>query len=285
MTSVRELQYLTQRLRSLNSAECGYAAELLDVAAQGYDRAGLGLQAEHDLFHQVWRLITNALDHDSFPPEDQDILDAIEAELAGRVLTARMALGQLVTSLKTRSSSEDSTHSKTMDTKPPQHGHVAAAMFECARTVGGCLLALGAIVGLILLAPTIVHWVAAPWYGWGRTITHDYSSVTPAAYIEWGALIGAAWSIYVALKLWECGDVSKAKWFSALAAAIFLLGVLPAQCALYAFLDAWQGTQTHTLIEVMAVCTVQVVMAVPIALVAWVVLGVLVSLAAGHNEG
>ncbi len=96
MLTIRELQYLATRLRRVDNEDCGNAARLVEAAIHDFDRVSRNLQTEHDVFHQVWDHVSRALDRAALSPEHQDELDAIEAEMAGRVLTARLALGQLV---------------------------------------------------------------------------------------------------------------------------------------------------------------------------------------------
>ncbi|WP_176060239.1 hypothetical protein [Paraburkholderia sp. BCC1876] len=103
MLKISELQYLATRLRRVDSEECGHAARLVEAAIQEFDRVSRSLQVEHDMFHQAWDHVSRALDDATFSPEHHDELDAIEAEIAGRVLTARMALGQLVAGVQSDS--------------------------------------------------------------------------------------------------------------------------------------------------------------------------------------
>ncbi|WP_334001471.1 hypothetical protein [Burkholderia gladioli] len=96
MLKITELHYLATRLRRVDSEECRHAARLVEAAIQEFDRVSRSLQVEHDVFHQAWDHVSRALDDAAFSPEHQDELDALEAEMAGRVLTARLQLGRLV---------------------------------------------------------------------------------------------------------------------------------------------------------------------------------------------
>lgn len=89
------LSYLKTRLEQVRCVECADAAKLVaDAIATAYQE--LPVKVERDLCHSVWGCISRALDVAELSNQDELVLDALEAEMAGRVLTARLALGELV---------------------------------------------------------------------------------------------------------------------------------------------------------------------------------------------
>ncbi len=89
------LAFLKTRLEGVRCAECTEAAQLVAEAMTSVPRE-LPVKAERDLCHAVWGRISRALDVAELSNQDQLVLDALEAEMAGRVLTARLATGELV---------------------------------------------------------------------------------------------------------------------------------------------------------------------------------------------
>lgn len=87
------LSYLKTRLEGVRCVECTEAARLV---AEAIPSAPLSMKVEHDLCHEVWGRVSRALDVAELSDHDQLVLDALEAEMAGRVLTARLATGELV---------------------------------------------------------------------------------------------------------------------------------------------------------------------------------------------
>lgn len=91
------LSFLKQRLELIRCDECAEAAQLIaDHIAAMPATLGLTVKAERDLCHAVWGRVSRALDVAELSDQDQLALDALEAEMAGRVLTARLATGELV---------------------------------------------------------------------------------------------------------------------------------------------------------------------------------------------
>lgn len=89
------LAYLKTRLDGIKCEDCAEAAQLV-ANAQSSAVGELSIRAERDLCHAVWGRVSRALDVADLKADDYLLLDAMEAEMAGRVLTARLATGELV---------------------------------------------------------------------------------------------------------------------------------------------------------------------------------------------
>ncbi len=89
------LAYLKTRLAGIECAECVDAVRLIDEAVTS-PFSDLPVRVERDLCHAIWGCVSRALDVAELSDLDVLKLDAIEAEMAGRVLTARLTLGELV---------------------------------------------------------------------------------------------------------------------------------------------------------------------------------------------
>lgn len=91
------LSFLKARLEAVGCDECMDAAHLVaDAIAAMPATLGPAVKAERDLCHAVWGRVSRALDVAELSEQDRLVLDALEAEMAGRVLTARLATGELV---------------------------------------------------------------------------------------------------------------------------------------------------------------------------------------------
>lgn len=86
-----ELEYLATRLEAIASEECSLGAALVRRAAQS---PSSGAIFDHALCHRIWNHMTRALDL-GVPQASRLQADALEAEMAGRTLSARLALGWL----------------------------------------------------------------------------------------------------------------------------------------------------------------------------------------------
>lgn len=93
--TLEALLYLKTRLESVRCAEC-FGAVLLLAETIATAPKELPVKVEIDLCHEVWGCISRALDVAELSDQDWLVLDAMEAEMAGRVLTARLATGELV---------------------------------------------------------------------------------------------------------------------------------------------------------------------------------------------
>jgi hypothetical protein len=75
--------------------------ELLNAAALARDALAkktneMRPEAEYTLFTHLWEFVSQALDHESYDPEHENEIEALEAEMAGRVLSYRLERGWLV---------------------------------------------------------------------------------------------------------------------------------------------------------------------------------------------
>ncbi|KVV40848.1 hypothetical protein WT27_13045 [Burkholderia territorii] len=138
---------------------------------------------------------------------------------------------------------------------------IGDVLVSCTRsvTLGLCVLAL--LVGFVLAAPSIVDGIAFVWYGWARLLTSNYTTVIPAALLEWSALIVAVWAICAAVKL-ERAKQDAGLHFALIAALLLVFAVLPANCALFAVMGDWTipFSEGHTAMEIAASATVLLVL-------------------------
>lgn len=91
--SLSTLQYLAARLAQIDGEEIAAAADLVCKAQANVGIFERSSQAEHALYHTLWDQVSRAIDHCDFSPDHADTVDALEAELAGRTLQVRLALG------------------------------------------------------------------------------------------------------------------------------------------------------------------------------------------------
>ncbi|EDT05906.1 hypothetical protein BamIOP4010DRAFT_0643 [Burkholderia ambifaria IOP40-10] len=137
--------------------------------------------------------------------------------------------------------------------------NIGPVLVSCARSVALWLFALALLVGFVFAVPFIAEGVAFVWYGWARILTSNYATVIPAALLEWGALIVAAWAACVAVKL----DRAKSGGglFVVMAVLLLVFAVLPANCAIVAVSSDWRIPLSagHTLIERAAYATAALV--------------------------
>ncbi len=94
----------------------------------------------------------------------------------------------------------------------------------------GILAACAAFIALMIFLARVMPPV---WYGWARIITGNYSSVTPALWINWISLVAAGWAFGVAYKLGNA-HYQASKWFAILMLWLLTFGAIPAACALAA---------------------------------------------------
>jgi hypothetical protein len=139
--------------------------------------------------------------------------------------------------------------------KPVRLGSVMA---RCGLSVFGVVVAIAAVVGVFMALPTIGSALAGGWYGWAKLLTHDYTSAVPATLTEWGSFAVVLWSGCVASKLADAND-ARAWVFAGLAVVALLLGLEPAQCALWAVSDDWHGLATMTPWQLAAAVTMSLV--------------------------
>lgn len=84
------LAYLAERLEAIPSDEPKAAAELVRKVMASSSAALENPEAEHALFQAVWNHISQAIDREEYAPQFAQRVNALEAEMAGRVLTFRL---------------------------------------------------------------------------------------------------------------------------------------------------------------------------------------------------
>lgn len=92
------LPYLLHRLNQIGKGECLDAADLVQKVLSSNSARLQESEAEHALFHSVWNHLSNALDHEDFDVIHAPMVSALESEMAGKVLTYRLAHGWLTRS-------------------------------------------------------------------------------------------------------------------------------------------------------------------------------------------
>ncbi|HDR9174396.1 hypothetical protein VI03_25070 [Burkholderia vietnamiensis] len=134
-------------------------------------------------------------------------------------------------------------------------------LVSCTRSVALGLCGLALLAGFVLAAPFIADAIAFIWYGWARLLTSNYTTVLPAALLEWSALIIAVWAICVTVKL-ERAKPDAGLLFALVAALLLVFAVLPANCALFAVMTDWAipFSKGHTAMEIAASATVLLVL-------------------------
>ncbi|CAM2164667.1 Transmembrane protein [Burkholderia latens] len=131
--------------------------------------------------------------------------------------------------------------------------NIGPVLVSCARNVALGLCGLALFVGFVAALPYIVDGVAFAWYGWARILTSNYTTVIPAALLEWPALIVAVWAGCVSIKLDRAG-ARRALPFGLAAAFLLVFVVLPANCAIVAVGGDWKvHSAGHSAIEGTAV--------------------------------
>lgn len=143
------------------------------------------------------------------------------------------------------------------------HGgqNIGPVLVSCARSVALALCGLALLVGFVFAAPYIADAVAFVWYGWASLLTSGYTTVIPAALLEWCALIVGVWSACVAAKL-NRAKSSGGRFFGLVAALLLVFAVLPANCAIFAVMSDWTIplSKGHTAMECAAGITVFLVL-------------------------
>ncbi len=86
----QQLQYLAFRLERIGGKELAAAAALVS-AARMLD--SLHAEVEHALFNEVWGHVNRALKHEYFELSYLDEVISLESEIAGHVLSFRLARG------------------------------------------------------------------------------------------------------------------------------------------------------------------------------------------------
>lgn len=95
MLSRLSLQYFADRLRPIDEEDCVKAHALAVNAIRDFASIERSGKVEKELCEEIWDHITHALDHGLYSPVHKQLLDAIEAEMCGRVMSIRLADGTL----------------------------------------------------------------------------------------------------------------------------------------------------------------------------------------------
>lgn len=95
VTYKQKLAYLYQRVHAFQPQDCQEAAAMI-AEAIGKQAENPSLDEEIQFFHRVWGRLSRALDVGDLTFDQTLALDAIESEIAGHVLTAKLAKGELV---------------------------------------------------------------------------------------------------------------------------------------------------------------------------------------------
>lgn len=90
-------KYVAERLEPLNRKECREALSLVKRVLNDPERFD-GARQTVAVCHKLWGCFTQALDHGGMDEQEEAQLNALEAEMAGHVWCARLALGWVVRS-------------------------------------------------------------------------------------------------------------------------------------------------------------------------------------------
>ncbi|KUZ76880.1 hypothetical protein [Burkholderia ubonensis] len=133
---------------------------------------------------------------------------------------------------------------------------ITHTMVRCGRAIALGLLGLAAVIAFAFALPVVIHWISTAWYGWARILTRDYTTLVPAAWVDWSALIIAGWAACVAVKL-DARKPAASSAFAVAAIAALLFGVIPANCAIAAMTMEWTApvASGHTHLELAAYVT------------------------------
>lgn len=152
------------------------------------------------------------------------------------------------------------------------HGgqNIGPVLISCTRSVALGLCGLALVIGFAFAAPFIIDAVSFVWYGWACVLTRDYTTVIPAALLEWGALIVAVWAVCVAVKL-KRAKSDAGPLFALVASLLLVFVVLPANCAIFAVMGDWKFplSDGHTAIECAAAITVALVLMASVVCPFW----------------
>lgn len=87
------LEFLAQRLEGIPCDDLHMAATLVR-RVMASTAGAMEQDAEHALFHAVWDYVSRSLDHGEFDPAKYfQQVEALESEMAGRVLSHRLRRG------------------------------------------------------------------------------------------------------------------------------------------------------------------------------------------------
>ncbi|MDT8992717.1 hypothetical protein RQP54_17730 [Curvibacter sp. APW13] len=90
-------KHVATRLESLDQDECREALSLVKRVLEDPEKFD-GVKQTFVVCHHLWGCVTRALDHGDFNEQDEAQVYALEAEMAGHVWIARLALGWVMRS-------------------------------------------------------------------------------------------------------------------------------------------------------------------------------------------
>lgn len=88
-----QLVYLAKRLDTVATGEFCGAADLIRKVLSSKSPTLLKPEAEHALYHALWDFVSRAIDLEEYTPGQEQQIFALESEMAGRVLSYRLAHG------------------------------------------------------------------------------------------------------------------------------------------------------------------------------------------------
>lgn len=89
------LDFILQRLKRVDDTDCAAACRLVENTLGALSDVQGDWKEECLLFQGIWEHLTRALDHAAYPGEFRIELEAMEAEMGGRVMLLQLAHGLL----------------------------------------------------------------------------------------------------------------------------------------------------------------------------------------------
>lgn len=118
---------------------------------------------------------------------------------------------------------------------------IRAAAAQCARSMGKGLAQIAGLIAGVALLYEAGLLLGTGWTAWQAFLTNQWTNVWPATWTVWTCTVLAVWCACMTHKLRHS---SNCLWFAAACATLLLLGVLPANCAVWATTEGWdiEGT-------------------------------------------
>ncbi|MDD2892550.1 MAG: hypothetical protein PHF20_01355 [Halothiobacillaceae bacterium] len=91
--SYAAIKYLVERFGQIGGKDLLPAFDLARKAQANWATFENNAKARHALYHRLWDTVSQTLDHNSYLAIHEDVLNALESELAGRTLIIRLSLG------------------------------------------------------------------------------------------------------------------------------------------------------------------------------------------------
>ncbi|MEB2558811.1 hypothetical protein [Burkholderia cenocepacia] len=137
---------------------------------------------------------------------------------------------------------------------------IKQTMIHCARNISLGLCGVAAFVAIVfaigIAAPIVINGISMAWYGWAKILTRDYTTLVPAAWVDWIGLMLVAWTLCVAVKLGARKPAASCAFVIAAIVALLFV-VIPANCAIAAITMEWTSpvASGHTIFELVAYAT------------------------------